>query len=106
MLDEPAGEEGTQDALDNGPEGAMAGRKASLVGAEELIEVLRDETEQRRFARPPRPIDAGADLHASSWAGGRGTGDEASGGRVCAAGRCDRRRAYVGSGSVRVRSRS
>jgi hypothetical protein len=80
MLDELVGEEGTQDALDNGPEGAVAGGKASLVGAEELIEVLLDQTEQGRFARPPRPINAGADLHASSWAGGRGTGDEASGG--------------------------
>ena len=65
-LEEPA-----QHALDDRTQRAVLLGEALGIDAEELLEVLLDEAEQRRLPRPPRPIHSGTDLHANPPAGGR-----------------------------------
>ena len=48
--------------------------------AQQLLEVLLHQTEQRRLTRPPRPVDPASDLHAQPQAGGRVAGT--NGGRT------------------------
>jgi hypothetical protein len=46
---------------------------------QQLLEVLLDQTEERRLARPSRPVDRTADLHTSRPAGGRASGENTMG---------------------------
>jgi hypothetical protein len=41
------------------------------IHAQELLEVLFDQSEKRRLARPPRPVDPTGDLHAQPRTGGK-----------------------------------
>jgi hypothetical protein len=74
MLDQPAPHEPSQHALDHGPERAVPSGEPLWIHAQGLLEVLLDQSEKRRLARPPRLVDPTGDLHAQPRTGGRGTG--------------------------------
>ena len=64
-------EERAQHALDDRTQRAVLLGEALGVRAEELLDVLLDEAEQRRVPRPPRPVHPRTNLHANPPAGGR-----------------------------------
>ena len=79
MLRQATREELTQRALDYGAQGAMASGEPLVVGAEKLLDVLADQSEQGGFAWPSRSVNSGTDLHTDIRAGGREPGGCASG---------------------------
>ena len=74
MFWQTAEQELPQRALDHGAQRAMAWSKAFVVDTKEPLDVLADESEQRRIPWPSWSVNPGADLHTSTGAGGRGTG--------------------------------
>ncbi len=76
-LDEPACEEGPEHPLDHRTQRAVRLGEALLVHAQEFLEVLLNQTEERRVPSPPRPVDPTGDLHTSRPAGGRAPGENA-----------------------------
>jgi hypothetical protein len=70
----PAPQEPSQHALDHGPERAVPSGELLWIHAQELLEMLLDQSEKRRLARSPWPVDPTGDLYAQPPTGGRGTG--------------------------------
>ena len=86
MLDEATRKEPAQHALDHGAERAVRLGEPLLVHAQELLEVLLDQTKEWGLPRPPRPVHPRTDLHTSPQTGGRDRRDVGTG-LPCAAGR-------------------
>ena len=74
MGNDSAREEPAQHPLDHRPQRAMLPDEAGGPDSQQLLEVLLDQTVERRLPRPPRLVDPAGDLHAQPEAGGRGTG--------------------------------
>ena len=74
VLEEATLEELAQHPLDDRAQGAAGASEAPRPKTQQVLEVLFDQTEERRLTRPPWPIDAADNLHAEPEAGGRGTG--------------------------------
>ncbi len=102
-LDEPTCEEGPQHPLDHGTQRAVHPGEALLVQAQKRLEVLLDQTEQRRVPSPARPVDATGDLHTSRPAGGRAPGESRRGRLPLEARLGGREEASTAGGSGRVR---
>jgi hypothetical protein len=71
VLDQATCEEPAQHALDEGAERAVLLGEALRIDAQELLEVLLGQPEERELPRPPRPVHPRTDLHATPRAGGR-----------------------------------
>jgi hypothetical protein len=70
VLEEAALEELAQDPFHHRPQGPVLPDEAGGPHAQQLLEVLLDQTEERRLARPPRLVDPAGDLHAQPETGG------------------------------------
>ena len=67
------------DPLDHWAQGPVGAYEALGPQAQQVLEVLLDQTEKRRLARPSRPVDPTGDLHTSRPAGGRAPGESRRG---------------------------
>jgi hypothetical protein len=71
MLDQPAAHEPAQYSLHYRAQRTVRLGEPLRINAQELLEVLFNQPEERGLPRPPRPVHPRTDLHASPPPGGR-----------------------------------
>ena len=83
MFDQATREEPAQHALDHETKRAVCLGEPRRIHAQELLEVLLDEPEERGLPRPTRPVHPRTDLHATPTAGGRDRRESRTESPVC-----------------------
>lgn len=74
VLDQSAGQKPPEDSLDDGSKGTVSPSEPFGVNAEELVQMILDQPEQRGVSSPPGLVDARADRHRRAGAQTPGQG--------------------------------